>query len=92
MLMSFVFSFRNEEENIPELVRRVSEVAKSIDDLQHVMEHLNVHIIKNKLGLLNLVAELGNVSKGLPSHGVRGSLVTRFTVTGKLSNPMTSNH
>jgi polyisoprenyl-phosphate glycosyltransferase len=41
MLLSIVFSFRNEEDNIPELVRRTSEVANSIDDLQYEMIFVN---------------------------------------------------
>jgi len=41
MLLTFVFSFRNEEENIPELVRRVSAVATSMDDLQYELIFVN---------------------------------------------------
>jgi polyisoprenyl-phosphate glycosyltransferase len=37
MLLSFVFSFRNEEENIPELVKRVSAAASAIEDLRYEM-------------------------------------------------------
>ncbi len=52
MLLSFVFSFRNEEENIPELVRRVSAVAASIEDLQHEMIFVNDASSDNSLALL----------------------------------------
>lgn len=41
MLLSFVFSFRNEEENIPELVRRVDNVVRQIDDLRYEMVFVN---------------------------------------------------
>jgi dolichol-phosphate mannosyltransferase len=41
VLISFVFSFRNEEENIPELVRRVSDVAASLPDVRHEMIFVN---------------------------------------------------
>jgi glycosyltransferase involved in cell wall biosynthesis len=52
MLLSFVFSFRNEEENIPELVRRVSAVAASIEDLQYEMIFVNDASSDNSLALL----------------------------------------
>lgn len=35
MLLSVVFSFRNEEQNIPELVRRVSESLRGVADLRY---------------------------------------------------------
>jgi hypothetical protein len=38
MLLSFIFSFRNEEENIPELMRRVDAVGASIDDVLNICE------------------------------------------------------
>lgn len=41
VLLSFVFSFRNEEENIPELVQRVSRVAASLDGTQYEMIFVN---------------------------------------------------
>jgi dolichol-phosphate mannosyltransferase len=41
VLLSFVFSFRNEAENIPELVRRVSAVAASLSDVDHEMVFVN---------------------------------------------------
>lgn len=41
MLLSFVFSFRNEEENIPELVKQVTGAIANIEDLQHEMIFVN---------------------------------------------------
>jgi polyisoprenyl-phosphate glycosyltransferase len=41
MLLSCIFSFRNEEENIPELVRRVSNAASSIEDLRYELIFVN---------------------------------------------------
>jgi glycosyltransferase involved in cell wall biosynthesis len=41
MLLSFIFSFRNEEENIPELVRRVGLSVASIDDAHCEMIFVN---------------------------------------------------
>ncbi|HUN90544.1 MAG TPA: glycosyltransferase family 2 protein [Burkholderiaceae bacterium] len=41
MLISFVFSFRNEEENIPELVRRVSAAASLIPDSSYELIFVN---------------------------------------------------
>lgn len=41
MLLSFVFSFRNEENNIPELVKQVTEAIQPIPDLQHEMIFVN---------------------------------------------------
>jgi len=34
------------------------------------MSHLNERIIKNKLGLLNLAAELGNISRACKVNGI----------------------
>jgi glycosyltransferase involved in cell wall biosynthesis len=41
MLLSFVFSFRNEEENITELVGRVEAAVTGIEDLVHEMIFVN---------------------------------------------------
>jgi len=41
ILISFVFSFRNEEENIPELVHRIDTVMSSIRDTQYEMIFVN---------------------------------------------------
>ena len=41
MLISIVFSFRNEEKNIPELVRRVNAVTTGIDCVRHEMIFVN---------------------------------------------------
>ncbi len=41
MLLSIVFSFRNEEESIPELVRRVNEAIIQIKDVRHEMIFVN---------------------------------------------------
>lgn len=41
MLFSLVFSFRNEEKNIPELVRQVSDAVTPIDDLTYEMIFVN---------------------------------------------------
>ena len=41
MLLSFVFSFRNEENNIPELVKRVDAVTQSIENLEYEMVFVN---------------------------------------------------
>ncbi len=57
MLLSFVFSFRNEEENIPELVRRVTAVAESIADLRHEMIFVNDASTDNSLALLQSLQE-----------------------------------
>ena len=42
------------------------------------MEHLNSRIIKNKLGLLNLAAELGNVSKACKVMGLSRDTFYRY--------------
>lgn len=57
MLLSFVFSFRNEEENIPELVRRVSAVAVSIDDLKHEMIFVNDDSTDRSIELLTALQD-----------------------------------
>jgi len=41
MLLSYVFSFRNEEENISELVRRVSAISNCIEDCTYEMIFVN---------------------------------------------------
>lgn len=41
MLISIVFSFRNEEKNIPELVRRVDATMKNIEDTEYEMIFVN---------------------------------------------------
>ncbi len=41
MLLSFIFSFRNEEENIPELVTQVTSAVKDIPDFQYEMIFVN---------------------------------------------------
>lgn len=41
MLLSYVFSFRNEEANIPELIRRVTDVSNNIYDCSYEMIFVN---------------------------------------------------
>jgi dolichol-phosphate mannosyltransferase len=41
MLISIVFSFRNEEKNIPELVRRVDATMKTVEDTKYEMIFVN---------------------------------------------------
>jgi dolichol-phosphate mannosyltransferase len=41
MLLSFVLSFRNEEETIPELIRRIDATAKSIENFEYEMIFVN---------------------------------------------------
>lgn len=57
MLLSFVFSFRNEEENIPELVRRVSEVVAGVTDLNHEMIFVNDDSTDKSVELLTALQE-----------------------------------
>lgn len=57
MLLSFVFSFRNEEENIPELVRRVGEMASRIDDLKYEMIFVNDDSTDKSVELLRSLQE-----------------------------------
>lgn len=52
MLLSIVFSFRNEEKNIPELVRQISAVVSSIQDLQYEMIFVNDDSTDKSLELL----------------------------------------
>lgn len=52
MLISVVFSFRNEEENIPELVRRVTEAVAAIADVGHEMIFVNDDSSDGSLGVL----------------------------------------
>jgi polyisoprenyl-phosphate glycosyltransferase len=52
MLLSFVFSFRNEGENIVELVRRVDEVTAAVDDLQYEMIFVNDGSTDHSVALL----------------------------------------
>jgi len=57
MLLSFVFSFRNEQQNIPELVKRVSGVASSIDDVQYEMIFVNDDSTDQSLDVLIALQE-----------------------------------
>ncbi|MEC7488363.1 MAG: glycosyltransferase family 2 protein [Pseudomonadota bacterium] len=57
MLLSFVFSFRNEEENIPELVQRVANVSGAIDDLSYEMIFVNDASTDNSVALLKNLQE-----------------------------------
>jgi glycosyltransferase involved in cell wall biosynthesis len=52
VLISFVFSFRNEQENIPELVRRVAAAATSIADAGYEMIFVNDDSTDHSLQLL----------------------------------------
>lgn len=52
MLLSYVFSFRNEEQNIPELVRRVSAASAQIHDLDYEMIFVNDDSSDRSLELL----------------------------------------
>ena len=57
MLISIVFSFRNEEENIPELVRRVTEAVATIADVRHEMIFVNDDSSDESLGVLKALQE-----------------------------------
>ena len=46
------------------------------------MEHLNARIIRNKLGLLNLAQELGNVSKACKIMGLSRDTFYRWRQLG----------
>jgi len=52
MLISFVFSFRNEESNLVELVRRVSDATKKIVDIDYEMIFVNDASTDSSLSLL----------------------------------------
>jgi glycosyltransferase involved in cell wall biosynthesis len=52
MLLSLVFSFRNEAKNIPELVRRVDAVITSMADVRHEMIFVNDDSSDNSLEIL----------------------------------------
>jgi glycosyltransferase involved in cell wall biosynthesis len=52
VLLSFVFSFRNEAENIPELVKRVHNTVISMDDVQYEMIFVNDDSTDRSLQLL----------------------------------------
>jgi len=52
MLISFVFSFRNEETNLVELIRRVSDATKKLVDLDYEMIFVNDASTDNSLNLL----------------------------------------
>jgi len=52
MLISMVFSFRNEEGNIPELVKRVDTSLSSISDVEYEMIFVNDDSSDNSLDLL----------------------------------------
>ena len=41
MKIDIVFSFRNEENNIPELVRRIVQVMNSLEDVEYEMIFVN---------------------------------------------------
>jgi dolichol-phosphate mannosyltransferase len=41
MKIDIVFSFRNEENNIPELVRRTVQVMNSLEDVEYEMIFVN---------------------------------------------------
>ena len=40
-VLSIVFSFRNEEKNIPELIKRVSSVLKNLNDWKYELIFVN---------------------------------------------------
>ena len=52
MLLSIVFSFRNEEENIPELARRVDAALRSLPDVEHEMIFVDDASTDGSLALL----------------------------------------
>lgn len=52
MLLSFVFSFRNEEENIEELVRRIKNVISSMNNIKYEMIFVNDDSTDQSLSLL----------------------------------------
>jgi len=52
MLLSYVFSFRNEEQNIPELVRRVADVTDGMTDIEYEIIFVNDDSTDNSLELL----------------------------------------
>ena len=52
ILISFVFSFRNEEENIPELVKRIDNTVKSISNCNYEMIFVNDDSKDNSLTIL----------------------------------------
>jgi len=57
MLLSVVFSFRNEEENIPELVRRVDSVTRTIDALDYELIFVNDASTDNSVEVLRSLQE-----------------------------------
>jgi len=52
MLLSLVFSFRNEEENIPELVLRIRKIIEGIKDLKYEMIFVNDASTDGSLNIL----------------------------------------
>jgi glycosyltransferase involved in cell wall biosynthesis len=58
MLVNVVFSFRNEAENIPELVRRVSEAFKSIDAVDYELVFVNDMSSDNSFDILSNLQKL----------------------------------
>lgn len=52
MLLSLVFSFRNEEENIPDLVRRVDAAVTGIEGVKYEMVFVNDDSTDRSLELL----------------------------------------
>jgi glycosyltransferase involved in cell wall biosynthesis len=52
MLLSYVFSFRNEEQNIPGLVRRVTAASEKIEDLEYELIFVNDDSSDKSLELL----------------------------------------
>ena len=53
MLLSVVFSFRNEEENIPELVSRVSDVILGIEGMNYEIIFVNDSSTDRSLEILS---------------------------------------
>lgn len=57
MLLSLVFSFRNEEHNLTELVTRVNNAVASIDDINYEMIFVNDDSNDNSIELLKLLQD-----------------------------------
>lgn len=53
-------------------------VVRPTSKLVILMSHLNERIIKNKLGLLNLAAELGNISRACKVMGTSRDTFYRY--------------
>ena len=73
MLLSLVFSFRNEEENIPDLVRRVDAAVTGIEGIKYEMVFVNDDSTDRSLELLS------NLQKRYPIKIINMS--RRFGVT-----------